>query len=125
MFNKVNKDKVARTLGISIEGLDEFLKRQKGFLIKREKLSASNLLASYFILAEIQEREEKERTAKSAMRHTKNVKVLKYAKTITDLYKGGLGATRIVNYLYEKHRVTVSKSAVERFIKASGITRDS
>ena len=125
MFNKVNKDKVARTLGISVEGLDEFLKRQKGFLIKREKLSASNLLASYFILAEIQEREEKERTAKSAMRHTKNVKVLKYAKTITDLYKGGLGAMRIVNYLYEKHRVTVSKSAVERFIKASGLKRDS
>ena len=123
MKKDVNKTKLSESLGVSLEGLEEFLKRQKGALMKRKVISSANLLYTYSFLMEIQEREKKEKSTAIA-KVTKNVKVAKYAKEIEDLYKAGFGATRIRNYLYENHRHQVSKSAIERYIKYAGIKRN-
>jgi len=119
---KSSKEEVSNTLGISLEAMDEFLKRQKGFLLKREKISAKNLMDSYAILSEIKKREEQEE-AKKVTNVTKNILILKYAKEITDLYQAGLGSVRISKSLKLNHNVNVSKASVERFIKDSHLKR--
>jgi len=122
-MRKINKERVAEALGITEEGLDELLARQKGLLLKRGKISAANLLHSYAFLIEIKEREEEEKKRRRATT-VKNVKIAKYAKTIEDLYAAGYGAIRISKYLYENHREKISKSSIERYIKEMGLRRD-
>lgn len=121
-MRETNKERVAEALGISVVGLDEFLARQKGLLIKMKKISAENLLYSYSFLIEIKEREEEEKKMKQASAF-KNVLFLKYAQKIEDLYMAGWGAIKIEKYLYEKHRVKLSKSTIERGIRDMGFKR--
>ena len=123
MKNNVNTAKLAESLGLSQEGLAEFLRRQKGALAKRKVLSTHNLLYTYTFLIEIKEREDKEKSV-SLMKTTKNIKVAKYAQEIEDLFQAGYGATRIMKYLYENHRHKVSKSSIERYIKDTGLRRE-
>ncbi len=121
---KVDEEKVSKILGISLGGLRELLKRQKGFLVKRGIVSSKNLLESYQILAEIKEREEKEEARKIAT-IIKNPLLAKYAKKIEDLYMAGYGATRISKALFIDHRVKISKNMIERHLKSLNIHRSS
>ena len=123
MKNNVNTAKLAESLGLSEEGLAEFLRRQKGALMKRKVLSTHNLLYTYTFLIEIKEREEKEKSV-ALMKSNKNIKVMKYAKEIEDLFQAGYGATRIMKYLFEHHRQKISKSSIERYIKDAGLRRN-
>ena len=121
---KVDEEKVSKILGISLEGLRELLKRQKGFLVKRKIISSKNLLESYQILAEIKGREEKEEARKIAT-VIKNPLLAKYVKKIEDLYMAGYGATRISKALFIDHRVKISKNMIERHLKSLNIHRSS
>ena len=119
---KISREKVAEALGISVEGLKELLKRQKGLLIKRGELSAQNILDSYAFLPEIQKREEREKNTKLA-KTIKNIKIAKHAEEIIDLYMGGFGAIRIEKHLFLNHKIKIGRSTIERFIKDSNLQR--
>lgn len=93
-------------------------------MLKRGTISIKNLSDSYLYLEEIQKREEEEE-AKRATNVTKNILILKYSKEIADLYQAGLGAIRISKAMKLNHKVTVSKSAIERFINDSNLKRSS
>ena len=51
----------------------------------------------------------------------KNQHIKKYANTILDLRKNGTGSLSIVNYLYENHRVKISRGTIEKFYKQNGL----
>ncbi len=51
----------------------------------------------------------------------KNQHVKKYASEILDLRKQGNGSQSIVSYLFENHRVEVSRGTIEKFYKNNGL----
>jgi intein-encoded DNA endonuclease-like protein len=53
--------------------------------------------------------------------NVKNQHIKKYANTILDLRKNGTGSLSIVNYLYENHRVKISRGTIEKFYKQNGL----
>lgn len=126
MFKKYGNEKaLSEALNISEDNLDEYLKRTVGFLAGRNvsNISKRTLADSFFILTEIQKRES-EKEAKRLKTLTKNPLLLKYEKTIIDLYRQGFGYVRISRALKVDHNANISKSTIERFIKNSGITRN-
>ena len=61
--------------------------------------------------------------AKKLKYKTKNIRILKYRDEIIELYKMNNGVVKISNIIKQNHNCSISKSAIERFIKANGITR--
>ena len=51
----------------------------------------------------------------------KNPFLKKYADVILDLRKNGSGSLSIKNYLYENHRVKVSRGTIEKFYKQNNL----
>jgi intein-encoded DNA endonuclease-like protein len=45
----------------------------------------------------------------------------KYADVILDLRKKGSGSLSIKNYLYENHRIKVSRGTIEKFYKQNNL----
>ena len=123
MFNQNgNKKQLAESLHIKVENVEEFLKRMAGFLHGRKVISKRNLSDAFFILQEIQQKEQEEeiRQLRSVI---KNPILLKYKEKIIDLYRSGQGYVRICKVLKLDHGVTISKSSIARFIKQQGVQR--
>ena len=55
------------------------------------------------------------------MENIKNQYIKKYSNTILELRKNGMGSQSIEKYLYENHRVKVSRGTIEKFYKQNGL----
>jgi hypothetical protein len=77
-------------------------------------------MSGFFILLEIQKETFKN---KHLINYDgiKNQHVKKYASEILDLRKQGNGSQSIVSYLYENHRIQVSRGTVQKFYKNNGL----
>ena len=53
--------------------------------------------------------------------NVKNQHIKKYANTILDLRKNGSGSLSIANFLFENHRVKISRGTIEKFYKQNGL----
>ena len=124
MFKKNGSEKkLAKSLDIQVENLDEFLKRMSGFLNDRKVISKRNIADALFILQDIQKRES-DIEIKRISAIIRNPLTLKYNTKMMELYQAGYGYVRISKALKIDHNVDISKSTVARFIKEYGITRD-
>ncbi len=124
MFKKNGSEKkLAKSLDIQVENLDEFLKRMSGFLNDRKVISKRNIADALFILQDIQKRES-DIEIKRISAIIRNPLTLKYNTKMMELYQAGYGYVRISKALKIDHNVDISKSTVARFIKEYGITRN-
>ncbi len=123
MFNENKRKRYERLLNLDEDELKSFLKRYTYYLKSKEELSPNMVLNGFFILADIRMEKDKIEALRAKYK-SKNKYIIKYRDEIIELYKNGLGYVRISKQLDVNHKVKVSKSSIERFIKNNGIRRD-
>ena len=121
MFSDHRLKRYAEMLGLTVAELEEFAVRCKAYLADKE-LTKNLIINSFFILEKIHATKWLEEADKIKYR-TKNLIIIKYSSEIVSLYQQGMGTARIVSHLKINHRVTISKSALDRFILANKIKR--
>ena len=120
MFTQKKKAYYSKILGFkTIEDFENFAKRYLTFL-KTGELTKNRVMTGFFILVEIQKEANKNKSLIN-FDNVKNQHIKKYANTILDLRKNGTGSLSIVNYLYENHRVKISRGTIEKFYKQNGL----
>ncbi|QKE28426.1 hypothetical protein AACT_1247 [Arcobacter acticola] len=122
-FNNTKVKRLAKNLALSEEQTVSLLLKQAKYL----KVSGNLLLKSYVILNELKtesnEKQAQELKEKSRYK-TKNLIISKYMDVIIKLYQEGTGAINISKYLKLNHKVTISKSAIDNFLKTNEVKRN-
>jgi len=120
MFTQKKKEYYSKILGFkTIQDFEEFAKRYLKYL-ENQTLTKNRIMTGFFILVEIQKEALKNKNLIN-FENIKNQYIKKYADTILDLRKKGLGTLYIKNYLYENHRVKVSRGTIEKFYKQNNL----
>lgn len=120
MFTQKKKNYYSTILGFkSPADFDLFAKRYLGFL-EQDDLTKNRIMSGFFILLEIQKETFKNKNM-IIYDGIKNQHVKKYAAEILDLRKQGNGSQSIASYLFENHRVEVSRGTIEKFYKNNGL----
>ena len=120
MFTQKRKIYYTKLLGFkNINEFEEFAKRYKSFL-EKSPITKNRIMTGFFILEEIQKESLKNENLIN-FQSIKNPYIKKYASTILELRKKGLGGQAIEKYLYENHRVKVSRGTIEKFYKLNGL----
>jgi hypothetical protein len=122
MFSEIKIKTYANLLGLTPAELDDFMKRYRAYLVGQKEITKNVLINGLFILEKIHT-EKWLIAAEEVKLKTKNLTIIKYFEEIVELYKNGMGTAKIVNHLKLNHRVTISKSALDRFITANRIKR--
>jgi hypothetical protein len=124
MFSENKRIKYMRLLGLDEDELVSFLKRYNYYLKSKKEISPNIILNGFFILDDIRIKKDKEKALRAKYK-TKNQYITKYRNEILELYQvNKFGYVRISKQLYINHKIKVSKSTIERFIKDNGITKD-
>lgn len=122
-FNNTKIKKLAKNIFLSEEQTVSLLFKQAKYL----KVGGNQLLKSYVVLdelkAESNEKQAQELKEKSRYK-TKNLIISKYMDVIIKLYQEGTGAINIAKYLKLNHKVTISRSAIDNFIKTNDVQRN-
>jgi hypothetical protein len=114
------KKNITKILGFkTIEDFEKFSKRYLKYL-ENQTLTKNRIMTGFFILVEIQKEALKNKNLIN-FENVKNQYIKKYADVILDLRKKGLGSLYIKNYLYENHRVNVSRGTIEKFYKQNNL----
>ncbi|WP_151952017.1 hypothetical protein [Aliarcobacter butzleri] len=121
MFTQKKKQYYSNLLGFkNIYDFENFAKRYLKYL-ENQTLTKNRIMSGFFILLEIQ----KETLAKNKtlinLENIKNQHIKKYSTLILDLRKNGSGSQSIVKYLFENHRVKVSRGTIEKFYKQNNL----
>lgn len=120
MFTQKKKEYYSKVLGFkSPADFELFAKRYFKFL-EQDDLTKNRVMSGFFILLEIQKQTLQNRNLIN-LEGIKNQHVKKYAKEILNLRKDGNGSQAIAKYLYENHRVEVSRGTIEKFYKLNGL----
>lgn len=116
MFTQKKKAYYSKILGF--KNLDDFENFSKRYLkyLENQTLTKNRIMSGFFILVEIQKESLKNKNLIN-FDNVKNQHIKKYADVILELRKKGSGSLSIVNYLYENHRVKVSRGTIEKFYK--------
>jgi hypothetical protein len=122
MFSEIKIKTYSSLLGLTPNELDDFMRRYKSYLLSQKEITKNVLINGLFILEKIHTLKWLDEADKIKYR-TKNLTIIKYSEEIVELYKNGMGTAKIVNHLKLNHRVTISKSALDRFITANRIKR--
>lgn len=122
MFSEIKIKTYASLLSVTPKELDDFMRRYKSYLLSQKEITKNVLINGLFILERIHTLKWLNEADKIKYR-TKNLTIIKYSEEIVELYKIGMGTAKIVNHLKLNHRVTISKSALDRFITANRIKR--
>lgn len=120
MFTQKKKAYYAKILGFkNIEDFETFSKRYSKFL-EKQPITKNRVMSGFFILVEIQKEALKNKSLIN-FDNIKNQHIKKYADTILELRKNGSGSQAITKYLFENHRVKVSRGTIEKFYKQNGL----
>jgi hypothetical protein len=122
MFTEIKIKTYANLLGLTSNELDQYTKRLASYFQTQKVISKNVIINSLFILQQMHD-EKNLNQAETIKYRTKNLTVIKYSEEIVALYKNGAGTAKILNHLKLNHRVTISKSALDRFILANDIKR--
>ena len=122
MFAETKLKSYSKLLGLSIDELEDFMKRYKSYLLSKDKITKNILINGLFILEEIHGDKWADEANKIKYK-TKNLIIIKYLDEILKLYKNGMGTKKISNHLKLNHKVLLSKSALDRFISINRIKR--
>lgn len=122
-FNNIKIKKLAKNFALPEEQVRILLFKQAKYL----KIGSDLLLKSYILLddfkKEADEKQAQELKEKSRYK-TKNISISKYMDVIIKLYQEGNGGINISKYLKLNHKVTISRSAIDSFIKTNEVQRN-
>ena len=119
MFTQKKKEYYSKILGFkTIEDFEEFSKRYLKYL-ENQTLTKNRIMTGFFILIEIQKESLKNKNLIN-FENIKNQYIKKYGDEILDLRKKH-GSLYIKNYLYETHRVKISRGCIEKFYKQNNL----
>ena len=122
-FNNIKIKKLAKNISLPEEQVTSLLFKQAKYL----KVDMNVLLKSYIVLdslkTEANEKQAQELKEKSRYK-TKNLIISKYMDVIIKLYQEGTGAINISKYLKLNHKVTISRSAIDNFLKTNELQRN-
>ena len=120
MFTQKKKEYYSKILGFkTIQDFEEFSKRYLKYL-ENQTLTKNRIMTGFFILIEIQKEALKNKNLIN-FENVKNQYIKKYADTILDLRKKENGSLYIKNYLYENHRIKISRGTIEKFYKQNNL----
>lgn len=120
MFTQKKKAYYAKILGFKgVDDFENFAKRYLRFL-EKQSLTKNQIMSGFFILVEIQKESLKNKSLIN-FENIKNQHIKKYADSILEQRKNGSGSLSISKYLFENHRVTVSRGTIEKFYKQNGL----
>jgi hypothetical protein len=120
MFTQKKKQYYSKIIGFkNIEDFEEFSKRYLKYL-ENQALTKNRIMSGFFILVEIQKEKLKNKNLIN-FDNIKNQYIKKYADVILELRKKGSGSQSIVTYLYENHRVKISRGTIEKFYKQNNL----
>lgn len=117
------KQRMSKTLNISIDEVSEFLKRAEGHL-KKNGVNRHELARAFFILENINNRKVEQRIKDSApLLEFKHKGIVKYRGEIVRLYQNEVSAERIAKKLNVK-KDAPSLSTIKRYLKALNAWRE-
>ena len=120
MFTQKKKAYYSKILGFkTIEDFEMFSKRYLKYL-ENQTLTKNRIMCGFFILVEIQKEAHKNKSLIN-FDNVKNQYIKKYANEILDLRKNGSGSLSIANFLFENHRVKISRGTIEKFYKQNNL----
>ena len=122
MFTEQKLVTYANLLGLTVEELNQFMKRYKNYILSKEEITKNVLINGLFILEEITTDKWAEEANKKTYK-SKNLIIHKYMDEITELYELGMGSIKISNHIFLNHRIRLSKSSIDRFISSNNIKR--
>ena len=121
MFTQKKKQYYSNILGFkNVYDFENFAKRYLKYL-ENQTLTKNRIMSGFFILVEIQKETISKNKSLINLENIKNQYIKKYSTLILDLRKNGSGSQSIVKYLYENHRVKVSRGTVEKFYKQNNL----
>ena len=121
MFTQKKKQYYSNILGFkNSDDFENFAKRYINFL-KGGKNKKNRIMSGFFILLEIQKETISKNKSLINLENIKNQHIKKYSNVILDLRKNGSGSQSIVKYLFENHRVKVSRGTIEKFYKQNNL----
>ena len=121
MLTQKKKQYYSNLLGFkNSDDFENFAKRYINFL-KGGELTKNRLMSGFFILLEIQKETISKNKSLINLENIKNQHIKKYSNVILDLRKNGSGSQSIVKYLFENHRVKVSRGTIEKFYKQNNL----
>lgn len=121
MFNDTKMKQLSLLVEVDdLKLLEKGLKKQASYL----GVSSSYLLKSFVVLHNIKKEYENEKV-KIEKYHTKNLIIAKYKEEIIDLYcNKKYGFLKTSKHIKIMHNCSISKSAIEHFIKSNAIKRE-
>lgn len=121
MFSQKKKQYYSHILGFkTVEDFESFAKRYKSFL-EKELLTKNRIMLGFFIMLDIQKKSLTNNSNLINLEGIKNQHVKKYANEILEERKKGNGSQAIANFLYERHRVKISRGTISKFYKLNNL----
>ncbi|MGJ0455545.1 hypothetical protein NG782_02415 [Aliarcobacter cryaerophilus] len=121
MFTNKKKQYYSNLLGFkNVDDFENFAKRYLKYL-ENQTLTKNRIMSGFFILVEIQKETLAKNKSLINLENIKNQHIKKYSTLILELRKNGMGSQSIVKYLYENHRVKVSRGTIEKFYKQNNL----
>ena len=121
MFTQKKKQYYSNILGFkNKDDFENFSKRYLKYL-QNQALTKNRIMSGFFILVEIQKDTISKNKSLVNLENIKNQHIKKYSNTILELWKNGMGSQSIEKFLYENHRVKVSRGTIEKFYKQNGL----
>lgn len=121
MFTQKKKQYYSNILGFkNSDDFENFAKRYLKYL-QNQPLTKNRIMSGFFILLEIQKETISKNKSLVNLENIKNQHIKKYSNTILELRKNGMGSQSIEKFLYENHRVKVSRGTIEKFYKQNGL----
>ena len=121
MLKKKKKQYYSNILGFkNSDDFENFAKRYINFL-KGGELTKNRIMSGFFFFLEIQKETISKNKSLINLENIKNQHIKKYSNVILDLRKNGSGSQSIVKYLFENHRVKVSRGTIEKFYKQNNL----
>lgn len=120
MFTQKRKAYYSKILGFkSTSDFEEFAKRYLKFL-EKQPLTKNRVMSGFFILTQIQKTSLSNNNLIN-LQGIKNQYIKKYSQEVLNERKKGNGSLNISKYLFENHRVKVSRGTIEKFYKQNGL----
>ena len=121
MFTQKKKQYYSNILGFkNVDDFESFAKRYLKYL-ENQTITKNRIMSGFFILVEIQKETISKNKSLVNLENIKNQYIKKYSNTILELRKNGMGSQSIEKYLYENHRVKVSRGTIEKFYKQNNL----
>lgn len=121
MFSQKKKQYYSHILGFkTVEDFESFAKRYKSFL-EKEALTKNRIMLGFFIMLDIQKKSLTNNSELINFKGIKNQHIKKYANEILEERKKGHGSQAIANFLYERHRVKISRGTISKFYSLNNL----